>query len=66
MQSQHARPFIHLAPLLSARNEPVSRVLPSLYEEHRDAYRGKGLRDLCDEMFAFKVNHKQVRRGEGE
>lgn len=41
------------------RNEPVSRVLPTLYEGHRDAYRGKGLRDLCDDMFFFNVQQNQ-------
>ena len=41
------------------RNEPVSRVLPTLYEGRRDAYRGKGLRDLCDDMFLFNVRQNQ-------
>ncbi|KAM3572407.1 hypothetical protein VYU27_005582 [Nannochloropsis oceanica] len=41
------------------RNEPVSRVLPTLYEGHRDTYRGKGLRDLCDDMFLFNVRQDQ-------
>ena len=41
-------------------NESLSRVLPSLYEAYRESYRGKGLRDLCDEMFAFKARARQV------
>ena len=41
------------------RNEPVSRVLPTLYEGHRDTYRAKGLRDLCDDMFLFNVQQNQ-------
>jgi len=30
-----------------------------LYEGRRDAYRGKGLRDLCDDMFLFNVQQNQ-------
>ena len=51
------RARIAAGPVVSVAS--MSRVFPSLYEEHRDSYRGKGLKDLCDEMFAFKVARRQ-------
>ena len=45
-------------------NTPVNVVLPLLYTNNQDRYRGVGIRDLCDEMHRFyKTNNaKQLQK----
>jgi arginine decarboxylase len=41
------------------RNAPLSEVLPALVADHPDRYRGVGLRDLGEEMFAYMKTSQQ-------
>lgn len=42
-------------------NTPVNVVLPLLYTDNQDRYRGVGIRDLCDEMHQFyKKNNAKL------
>lgn len=42
---------------LVAENASVSRVIPYLYGNNQDRYRGVGIRDLCQEMHDFYKEH---------
>lgn len=39
-------------------NAALEDALPTLVADHPEAYRGKGLRDLCDGLHAFNVKYK--------
>lgn len=49
---------------LVRRNAPVSQVIPYLYWENEERYRGVGIRDLCQEMHNFyrESNAKEFQR----
>lgn len=46
------------------QNAPVSQVIPYLYWEHEERYRGVGIRELCQEMHDFYKEHnaKELQR----
>ena len=49
---------------LVRQNAPVSQVIPYLYWENEERYRGVGIRDLCQEMHDFykESNAKEFQR----
>lgn len=49
---------------LVAENAPLNEVLPSVFETHRDRYKGYTIRELCQEMHDFykKNNAKQCQK----